>query len=76
MNTKVHIATAQPRLTAVVSENLHLFQPRVSMQQRYDESRRPRRRPLNRRRILPLRIPGRVVTPEQPTEYQATTHQS
>ena len=75
MNTKVHSATAQPWLTAVVSETLHL-QPRVSMQQRYDESRRPRRRPLNRRRILPPRIPGRVVTPEQPTEYQATVHQS
>lgn len=42
------------------------------MQQRYDESKNPRRGPVNRRKIRPLSIPGRVVLPGQPTEYQTT----
>jgi hypothetical protein len=72
MSTKAQYATLQPWLSTVVSENLPHFHPHVSMQQRYDESKKPRRGPVNRRRIRPLSIPGRVVTPEQPTEYQAS----
>ena len=62
-------------LSGVQSENLihpsggEAFSPLV-LQQRYDEARRPRRKPVSRRSIRPaMGVPGRVVTPEQPTEY-------
>ncbi len=41
----------------------------VLLQQRYDEARRPQRRPFNRRGVRPLRVPQRKIIPEQPTEY-------